>query len=311
MPVIPRSAERPRLPDWMKRRLSPLGSSHNGHTNRVLRKHALHTVCEEATCPNRNECYSKRVATFMLMGDICTRTCSFCDVTTGNKYHMPPLDAEEPERVAAAVAELGLRFAVLTSVNRDDLPDGGAGHFATTIRAIQDRNPGGRVEVLTPDFEGDEEALATVLAAGPTVFNHNLETIPRLYRTVRPQADYRRSLRVLARAKAMDPAVWTKSGIMVGLGETDEEVRWVLEDLRAHDVDIVTIGQYLRPSLNHHDILRFVTPEQFATYRRWGDELGFAHVAAGPYVRSSYIAEAVLEGAIELKRRPPAGDPAS
>ncbi|MFW5829474.1 MAG: lipoyl synthase, partial [Planctomycetota bacterium] len=245
------------------------------------------------------------VATFMLMGDTCTRTCSFCDVATGNKYRMPALDEDEPQRVARAVAALGLRFVVLTSVNRDDLPDGGAGHFAATIGALRAHDEQVLIEVLTPDFEGDESAIATVAAAAPNVFNHNLETAPRLYRTVRPQADYRRSLALLATVKRLDPRIWTKSGLMVGLGETDQEVRWVMEDMRAHGVDIFTIGQYLRPSLQHHDIVRFVEPEQFERYRDWGRELGFSHVAAGPYVRSSYFAEAVLAGAAQLAPLPP------
>jgi lipoyl synthase len=284
----------------MKRRLQPLGQSASAETSRILQAQGLSTVCEEATCPNRHECYSRRVATFLLMGKSCTRTCAFCDVQTGNKYRMPPLDASEPERIASAVAQLDLRFVVLTSVNRDDLPDGGASHFAATIQALRRQSPEQRIEVLTPDFEGDHQALATVLAAAPTVFNHNLETIPRLYRVVRPQADYRRSLGVLAAAKKLAPRTWTKSGIMVGLGETDEEIRWLMEDLCQYGVDILTIGQYLRPSLQHHDVLRFVEPEQYETYRQWGRELGFKHVAAGPYIRSSYIAEEVLAGAMEL-----------
>jgi lipoic acid synthetase len=300
MPIIPRSPTRQNLPAWMKRRLRPLGEDASSLTDAVVRKHGLHTICEEGTCPNRNECYGKRVATFLLMGDLCTRTCAFCDVATGNKYRMPPLEADEPQRIAAAVAELDLRFVVLTSVNRDDLPDGGASHFAATIAALRVANPGGLIEVLTPDFEGKPHALDTIAAAHPDVFNHNLETVPRLYRVVRPQADYQRSLAVLAGLKAREPSIATKSGIMVGLGETDDEVRWVFEDLRAHQVDIVTVGQYLRPSLQHHDILRFVSPEQFAIYQAWGRELGFRHVAAGPYVRSSYFAEEVLAGTIRL-----------
>jgi lipoic acid synthetase len=301
MPIIPRSSERPRLPAWFKRKLEP--HAHSEETNGILRKHGLVTVCEEANCPNRHECYSKRVATFMLMGEVCTRTCTFCDVKTGNKFKMPSLDPDEPQRVAAAAAELGLAFVVVTSVNRDDLPDGGSAHFAQTIHAIRAARPGTMVEVLTPDFQGDDAALATVVAARPEVYNHNLETAPRLYRVVRPQADYRRSLRLLQRVKELDPGLWTKSGIMVGLGETDEEVRWIMEDLRAHGVDIFTVGQYLRPSLEHHDILRFVPPEQFEIYKQWGKELGFAHVAAGPYVRSSYFAEEVLKGAVNFTGR--------
>jgi lipoic acid synthetase len=258
----------------------------------------LVTVCEEATCPNRQECWSKKAATFMLMGHACTRTCTFCDVEwTKNPG---PLDASEPERLAKAVAELGLRFAVVTSVNRDDLPDGGSGHFAATIQAIRATSPGTLIEVLTPDFLGQQAAIDTVIAARPDVYNHNLETIARLYPTVRPQAKYRRSLDVLALIKRRDPSIITKSGIMVGLGESDEEIRWLMDDLRASQVDIMTIGQYLRPSLEHHDILRFPTPEQFAQYERWGKEAGFRYVASGPYVRSSYFAEEVKKGAVSL-----------
>jgi lipoic acid synthetase len=293
MPVIPISPARQRLPAWFKRSLP--ASTESAATDAVLRRHRLTTVCEEATCPNRQECWSKRAATFMLMGEACTRTCTFCDVA--HTRTPPPLDADEPRRLAEATAELGLRFVVITSVNRDDLPDGGAAHFAAAVAAVRARNPGILVEILVPDFCGNEAALATAVAAKPDVFNHNLETVARLYPTVRPQARYRRSLDVLKRAKRLDPALRTKSGIMVGLGETDDEVRALMDDLRASEVDIMTIGQYLRPSLDHHDIIRFVDPEQFATYERWGRAAGFAQVAAGPYVRSSYFAEQVLAAA--------------
>lgn len=304
MPVIPRSPQRQRLPRWFKRSLSPTGGS--ARTDRILAEHRLVTVCEEATCPNRNECYSKQVATFMLLGEACTRTCTFCDVTTQMKG-LPPPDATEPERVAKACGELGLSFVVLTSVNRDDLPGGGAKHFVATIRALREHNPTGLIEVLTPDFCGDWDAVAAVCAARPEVYNHNLETVGRLYRVVRPQADYQRSLELLRRVKELDPRIWTKSGIMVGLGESDDEVRWLMDDLRAVGVDIFTVGQYLRPSLRHHDIIRFVTPEQFERYRAWGAEAGFSHVAAGPYVRSSYYAEAVLDGSTSHSTLPPSG----
>jgi len=302
MAVIPRSPERPRLPKWLKRSLSPRSQSATTHA--ILREQGLTTVCEEASCPNRHECYSKKVATFMLMGETCTRTCSFCDVATSLK-NLPALDASEPGRIAEAAAQLGLNFVVLTSVNRDDLPTGGAEHFAATIRALRERNPHGRVEVLTPDFCGNWDALAICVEARPEVFNHNLETVPRLYRTVRPQAGYQRSLELLRRVKELDPRIWTKSGVMVGLGESDDELRWLMQDLRSVGVDIFTVGQYLRPSLQHHDIMRFVPPEQFERYEEWGRELGFSHVAAGPYVRSSYVAEQVLEGAAELGSLPP------
>jgi len=263
-----------------------------------VRKHGLVTVCEEASCPNRQECWSKKAATFMLMGEACTRTCTFCDVAWTKTP--PALDPTEPERTAAAIAELGLRFAVITSVNRDDLPDGGAAHFAATVQAVRARCPGTLIEILTPDFCGNWQALAVAAAAKPDVYNHNLETIGRLYPTVRPQARYRRSLELLQRVKAQQPSVLTKSGIMVGLGETDDEVRQIMIDLREVGCDIMTIGQYLRPTLQHHDIIRFVPPELFSQYESWGKELGFRYVAAGPYVRSSYFAEEVMAGAISL-----------
>ena len=296
MPVIPVSPTRQRLPHWFKRSLPDNAVS--AETDAVVRKHGLVTVCEEASCPNRQECWSKKAATFMLMGEACTRTCTFCDVAWVKTP--PPLDATEPERTAAAVAELHLRFAVITSVNRDDLPDGGAAHFAATVRAVRARCPGTLVEILTPDFCGNWQALAVAVAARPDVYNHNLETVARLYPTVRPQARYRRSLELLRRVKELSPATLTKSGIMVGLGETDDEVRQIMLDLREVGCDIMTIGQYLRPSLTHHDVIRFVAPEQFVQYETWGRAAGFAHVASGPYVRSSYVAEEVLRGAIDL-----------
>lgn len=297
MPVVPISPDRPRLPAWFKRSLPENGTS--AATNATVRKHGLVTVCEEATCPNRQECWSKKAATFMLMGHDCTRTCTFCDV--GFTKTPPALDPTEPTRLADAIHDLGLRFAVITSVNRDDLPDGGAAHFATTIAAVRARCPQTLIEVLTPDFQGRSPSIQAVVAAKPDVFNHNLETIPRLYPQVRPQARYQRSLDVLAEVKRSDPTIWTKSGIMVGLGETDDEVRRLMDDLVAHGVDIMTIGQYLRPTTKHHDIIRFVTPEQFETYKAWGREAGLAYVASGPYVRSSYIAEEVLQGALDLR----------
>jgi len=305
MAIVPVSPERPRLPAWFKRKLPE--NAESSTTNSIVRKHGLVTVCEEATCPNRQECWSKRAATFMLMGHDCTRTCTFCDV--GFTKTPPALDPTEPARLAAAIAELDLHFAVITSVNRDDLADGGAEHFAATIRAVRAQCPATLIEVLTPDFQGRQPDLNVVAAAKPDVFNHNLETIGRLYPTVRPQARYQRSLDVLAHVKKTDPTIWTKSGIMVGLGETDDEVRWIMDDMRRSQVDIMTIGQYLRPSLKHHDIIRFVSPEQFERYKVWGREAGFAHVASGPYVRSSYVAEEVLQGALDLKRLQ-AGKPA-
>jgi lipoic acid synthetase len=296
MPVVPISPTRPRLPEWFRRSLPANATS--AETNAIVRKHGLVTVCEEATCPNRQECWSKKAATFMLMGDHCTRTCTFCDVKWSKAP--APIDASEPGRLADAVAELGLRFAVITSVNRDDVADGGAPHFAATIAAVRAKSPNTLIEVLTPDFQGKGDSIDTVVRAKPDVYNHNLETISRLYPTVRPQARYQRSLDLLKRVKDTDPTIWTKSGIMVGLGETDEEIRWLMDDLRKARVDIMTIGQYLRPSLEHHDILRFPTPEQFETYKTWGRDAGFAYVASGPYVRSSYFAEEVLAGAVSL-----------
>jgi lipoic acid synthetase len=221
-------------------------------------------------------------------------------LSAGFALSIEPADATEPARVAAAVTELGLKVVVLTSVNRDDLPGGGASHFVAAIQALRGALPGIMVEVLTPDFCGDWAAVSLVAGAKPTVYNHNLETIARLYPQVRPQARYARSLELLQRVKAEQPGVWTKSGIMVGLGETDDEVRWLMDDLVRHGVDIFTVGQYLRPSLEHHDIIRFVTPEQFAVYEQWGKQAGFRYVASGPYVRSSYFAEEVLAGAVKL-----------
>ena len=296
MPVVPISSDRPRLPAWFKRSLPDHATS--AETNAIVRSHGLVTVCEEATCPNRQECWSKKAATFMLMGDSCTRTCTFCDVKwTKNPQ---PLDATEPQRLANAIAELKLRFAVVTSVNRDDLLDGGAPHFAATIAAIRARSPETLIEVLTPDFRGRAESIETVVGARPDVYNHNLETIPRLYPTVRPQARFQRSLDLLKHVKDTDPTILTKSGVMVGLGETDAEIRHLMDDLVRHRVDIFTIGQYLRPSLDHHDIIRFVTPEQFEIYKQWGAQAGFKFVASGPYVRSSYFAEEVMAGAVKM-----------
>ncbi len=290
------TAPRERLAPWLRKRL-PQGDA-TKEVRDLVEDLDLHTVCQSARCPNLNECWSKKAATFMLMGEACTRTCTFCDVKWTKTP--PPLDATEPQRLADAIAELKLRFAVVTSVNRDDLADGGAPHFAATIRAIRARSPGTLVEVLTPDFRGNREAIDVVVRAHPDVYNHNLETIPRLYPTVRPQAKYQRSLDLLKQVKDSDPTILTKSGVMVGLGETDAEIRTLMDDLVRHRVDIFTVGQYLRPSLEHHDIIRFVTPEQFEIYKQWGAEAGFKYVASGPYVRSSYFAEEVMAGAVSL-----------
>jgi len=247
----------------------------------------LHTVCESAACPNVGECWNHRTATFMILGNVCTRRCGFCAVGKG-----APLEADydEPRRVAEAAAALGLRYAVVTSVNRDDRKDGGAELFALTIRAIRERLPKCRVEVLIPDFQGSHAAMDIVLAATPDVLNHNMETAPRLYRQVRLGARYERSLDILAYSKTARPAIPTKSGLMLGLGETPEEALGVMRDLRAHQVDILTLGQYLRPSLKHLPVIRYVPPEEFAELRRQGCEMGFRHVEAGPLVRSSYHA---------------------
>jgi lipoic acid synthetase len=256
-------------------------------TREVLRAQRLTTVCEEAACPNIGECWGKRHATFMLMGGICTRACAFCNVATGKPG---ALDASEPLRVAQAVAALDLAHVVVTSVDRDDLADGGAAHFAATVTAIRTARPNTSIEILTPDFLRKEGALETVLEAAPDVFNHNVETVPALYRRIRPGADYRHSLRLLARAKALSPALFTKSGMMVGLGETRDEVLAVMDDLRAAQVDFLTIGQYLQPTRKHAAIDRFVTPQEFQSYRRGAEQKGFLLVAASPLTRSSYHA---------------------
>ena len=289
----PRHPEKARLPDtpvlakpdWIRVRAP--GAHAFDATRDVLRAHRLTTVCEEAACPNIGECWGKRHATFMLMGEICTRACAFCNVATGKPG---ALDHREPMRVAQAVAALDLSHVVVTSVDRDDLVDGGAAHFAATIAAIRSARPATSIEVLTPDFLRKEGVLEIVLAAAPDVFNHNVETVPSLYRRIRPGADYRHSLRLLARAKEISPMTFTKSGVMVGLGETRDEVLAVMDDLRAACVDFLTIGQYLQPTRKHAAIDRFVTPEEFHSYRRIAEEKGFLLVAASPLTRSSYHA---------------------
>ena len=278
--------EQPKKPSWIRVK-APTSEGYR-KTRDILRDKKLVTVCEEAGCPNVGECWSQGHATMMIMGEICTRGCSFCNIATGKPT---ALDAFEPGRVAHAVAELGLNHVVVTSVDRDDLDDGGAEHFAQTIRAIRHRAPGTTIEVLTPDFlKCTDQALETVLAAGPDVFNHNLETVPGLYPTVRPGARYFHSLRLLQRAKEVDPAIFTKSGIMVGLGEDRQSVLQVMDDMRAANVDFLTIGQYLQPSPKHHRIDRFVTPEEFADLERAAFGKGFLMVSATPLTRSSYHA---------------------
>ncbi|HEV8190821.1 MAG TPA: lipoyl synthase [Ktedonobacterales bacterium] len=272
-------------PEWLRVRL-PSGENYE-QLKHLMRSKQLHTVCEEARCPNMGECWANRTATFMILGSVCTRSCGFCAVATGRPM---ALDWEEPRRVAEAVTQMGLNHVVVTSVNRDELHDGGATLFAATIRWIRRLNPDCAVEVLTPDFKGSREALKVVVDARPDVFNHNVETVPRLYKRVRPQAVYQRSLDVLAWAKQMRPDKPTKTGFMLGLGETHEEVLGLLRDLRAHEVDVVTIGQYLRPSPQHLPIERYATPDEFREYARLGREMGFRNIYSGPLVRSSYHA---------------------
>jgi lipoic acid synthetase len=274
--------ERPR---WL-RAPAPVGENYR-ELKSLIERLRLHTVCESAACPNVGECWNQRTATFMMLGNVCTRRCGFCAVGKGAPL---PVDYDEPRRVAEAVAAMGLKFAVITSVNRDDREDGGAELFAMVIRAIRERVPGCGVEVLIPDFQGSRAAVETVMDAGPDVLNHNTETVPRLYRQVRMGARYERSLDVLSHAKDVRPATPTKSGLMLGLGETPEEVLQVMRDLRAHRVDILTLGQYLRPSPKHLPIVRYVTPDEFDEFRRAGYEMGFGHVESGPLVRSSYHA---------------------
>ncbi|MGH6662401.1 MAG: lipoyl synthase, partial [Rhodospirillales bacterium] len=261
-------------------------------TRRLMRELHLATVCEEAACPNIGECWSRKHATVMILGDICTRACAFCNVATGKPRTVDPM---EPENLAISVAEMGMRHLVITSVDRDDLADGGAGQFVKCIRRIRDTAPATTIEVLTPDFRGKPGALEAVIAAGPDVFNHNLETVPRLYPTIRPGARYYESLRLLENAKKLDPKIFTKSGIMVGLGEEWNEVMQVMDDLRSAGVDFLTIGQYLAPTRRHAPVMRFVPPDEFAEYRRIGLLKGFLLVAASPLTRSSYHADKDFE----------------
>lgn len=281
-----------RKPSWIRAR-SPAGAEVQ-RLKRVLRENNLHTVCEEASCPNLGECFGHGTATFMIMGDICTRRCPFCDVAHGRP---DPLDAEEPANLARTIQAMGLQYVVVTSVDRDDLRDGGAGHFVDCIKAIRALTPDTRLEILVPDFRGRmDRALSIMQAAPPDVFNHNLETVPRLYRKARPGADYVWSLTLLEKFKAQQPKVPTKSGLMLGLGETLDEVEAVMRDLRAHNVNMLTLGQYLQPSLHHLAVERFVPPEEFAMLKDLGESLGFSQVASGPMVRSSYHADQQAAG---------------
>jgi lipoic acid synthetase len=289
-PRHPEKAHRPdnpvlRKPDWI--RVKAPGSPKWAETNRIVKENGLVTVCEEAGCPNVGECWEKKHATFMIMGDTCTRACAFCNVKTG----MPaPLDIKEPEHIAQAVSKLGLEHVVITSVDRDDLADGGAEHFAQVIRAIRKASPKTTIEILTPDFLRKEGALEVVVAARPDVFNHNLETVPSKYLTVRPGARYFHSIRLLQRVKELDATIFTKSGIMVGLGEERNEVLQLMDDLRSADVDFITIGQYLQPTKKHHPVVRFVTPDEFASYDSVARAKGFLLASASPLTRSSHHA---------------------
>lgn len=272
-------------PDWI--RVKAPTSRIYAETRDIVRTNKLVTVCEEAGCPNMGECWHQRHASFMIMGDTCTRACAFCNVATGIPL---PLDPGEPQRVASAIEQMGLKHVVITSVDRDDLPDGGARHFAEVIAAVRKRTPQTTVEVLTPDFRHKDGALKIVVAARPDVFNHNLETVPSKYLTVRPGARYFHSIRLLQRVKELDPSIFTKSGIMVGLGEERHEVLQLMDDLRSADVDFMTIGQYLQPTRKHHQVIRFVTPDEFNSYATIGRTKGFLHMASSPLTRSSHHA---------------------
>ncbi|HYR36381.1 MAG TPA: lipoyl synthase [Burkholderiales bacterium] len=285
--IVPRGAPLPK-PSWIRVRAASPGSRFH-EIKDILRRQKLHTVCEEASCPNIAECFGKGTATFMILGDICTRRCPFCDVAHGRP--IAP-DADEPRHLAETIAQLALRYVVITSVDRDDLRDGGAQHFVDCIRAVREMSPRTTIEVLVPDFRGRlDRALEILAAAPPDVMNHNLETVPRLYKQARPGGDYQHSLTLLQQFKRMYPAVPTKSGLMVGLGETDDEILTVMRDLRAHDVDMLTIGQYLQPSPHHLPVERYVDPAVFKMYEARAAELEFRHAAIGPLVRSSYHAD--------------------
>jgi len=285
-----------RKPEWIRVRAP--SSPRFYEIKQILREHRLHTVCEEASCPNIGECFGKGTATFMIMGDICTRRCPFCDVGHGRPL---PLDAEEPVNLAETIAALKLAYVVITSVDRDDLRDGGARHFVDCIRAVRERSPGTQIEVLVPDFRGRlERALDVLGQAPPDVMNHNLETVPRLYRQARPGSDYAHSLRLLKEFKARFPRIPTKSGLMVGLGETDDEILTVMREMRAHDIEMITIGQYLQPTKAHLPVARYVHPDTFARYEREAHALGFRHAAVGALVRSSYHADQQAHGVLAV-----------
>jgi lipoic acid synthetase len=288
-----------RKPDWLKIRIAD--GPQLQQVSAMLRKLNLHTVCEEANCPNRFECFGKLTATFMILGRECTRNCTFCNVSKGRPM---AVDAQEPFHLAQAVKELALKHVVITSVTRDDLSDGGAGHFASVVAAVRNVSPDTTIEVLIPDFQGSMAALTAVVEAGPEVINHNVETIKRLYPEVRPMADYNRSLELIKRVKETASGIYAKSGFMVGLGEKPAEVEELLADLRRAGCDIVTIGQYLAPSKKHHPVMEYVTPETFAAYKRQAEGMGFSHVASSPLVRSSYHANEALSGNAAGEEKP-------
>ncbi|MEA2066075.1 MAG: lipoyl synthase [Thermotogota bacterium] len=277
---------RKRLPEWLRHK--NLFNQKMIETRKVLKEFELHSVCQSARCPNIGECFANKTAAFMILGDVCTRNCRFCAVKTG---YPGPIDDEEPVRLARAVGKLGLRHVVITSVTRDDLPDGGAEQFIRTIENIHKLDSKIIIEILTPDFKMNRDAIKEVVAAGPNIYNHNVETVPRLYSRVRPEANYQRSLSVLKYVKELNDSIYTKSGIMVGLGEKEDEVVQVMKDLRSIDCDIFTIGQYLQPTRDHLPVVKYIEPEKFDRYKDIGRELGFKYVASGPYVRSSYHAK--------------------
>jgi lipoic acid synthetase len=296
-PLVQIDKPQPRLPEWLRAKSTTHFPSVTA-LKHDLRRLNLHTVCESARCPNIHECFHRGAATFMILGNLCTRGCGFCSVPKGSPEKREfVLDANEPENVARMASDMRLRYVVITSVNRDDLPDGGSHHWAETVRAVRRALPEARIEVLTPDFCGDMDAVARVLDAAPDVYNHNMETIPRLYRRVRPQANYQQSLDVLRFAKSYRPGALTKSGLMVGLGESESEVQGVMRDLLAHGTDVVTLGQYLQPTRRNLRVAEYVTPAQFEAYREYGMSLGFRNVFSGPFVRSSYMADLVSEQA--------------
>jgi lipoic acid synthetase len=295
IPIKVVASERLPKPPWIRVRAP--SSARFYEIKKILREHHLHTVCEEASCPNIGECFGKGTATFMIMGDICTRRCPFCDVGHGRPL---PLDADEPANLARTIAALKLAYVVITSVDRDDLRDGGAGHFRDCIRKVREISPGTRIEVLVPDFRGRlERALEILAECPPDVMNHNLETVPRLYKQARPGSDYAHSLKLLLEFKRRFPEIPTKSGLMVGLGETDEEILTVMRDMRAHGIEMLTIGQYLQPTAGHLPVLRYVHPDTFATFEREAYALGFRHAAVGALVRSSYHADAQAHDVLE------------